>query len=355
MPLGAPRIRLIVGGGSRELEASLRGLDVIREPDADSDLVIVTPEGMTRLGLAGLRDLQARSRELPAIAVLPDDVEPDRVRDCLRDGAAEVLFQSELPHGLRPALERTLAEVRGRARHEARAQRLAEELGKRASELEDALGAVRDAYDQTLAALVTALDHRERETACHSQRVALYALLLGMRVGVEEEPLQDLYRGALLHDIGKIAIPDAILLKPGRLDEAEWRIMRRHTELGAQLVAKISFLRGASEVPLAHHEAWDGSGYPRGLAGGEIPLHARIFAIVDTYDAIRSHRPYKPPREHPAAVAALEDAAGSRLDPALVGAFVAEPAAHWEHLSGAVERDGTWADALALCLRLRGG
>ena len=319
-----------------------RDLEVGVDPTAPADLFVLSsarardPEALPRLW--------HRAEGRPILAIAPDEFDARRVRDLQRGGATAVIFESEVA-----------AELAGAARQLVQQATpsdgtwISAELGKRARELEEALDAVRDAYDQTLAALVTALDHRERETACHSQRVALYALRLGMRLGIAGEPLEDLYRGALLHDIGKIAIPDAILLKPGSLTAEEWGVMRSHARLGAEMVSRIDFLRGAADVPLAHHEAWDGSGYPNGLLGERIPLHARIFAVVDTYDAVRSERPYKGARDHDAAIGVLREVAALRLDPGLVDAFIEELPESWDRLAQSVARDCTYADGLRTC------
>ncbi len=312
-----------------------------------------TPAGLFVLSAARASDpetlarLWQRAEGRPILVIAPAGAAADHVRDLHRAGASAVLFESVIAAGLAEAARALLG--RGSKSDESW---IAAGFGKRARELEEALDAVRDAYDQTLAALVTALDHRERETACHSQRVALYALRLGVRLDIAGEPLEDLYRGALLHDIGKIAIPDAILLKPGALTQEEWGVMQSHARLGSEMVGRIDFLRRAADVPLAHHEAWDGNGYPHGIRGTEIPLHARIFAIVDTYDAVRSERPYKKARDHDAAVETLREAGGLRLDPDLVRAFTDEPAESWDRLVRSVEDGSSYTDGLRACRRL---
>jgi HD-GYP domain-containing protein (c-di-GMP phosphodiesterase class II) len=139
---------------------------------------------------------------------------------------------------------------------------------------------------------------------------------------MQDEALLSLKFGALLHDIGKLAIPDAILIKPGKLDEAEMAHMRRHPEIGRELMEQVDFLRRATDIPYAHHERWDGTGYPRGLRGEEIPLAARIFSIVDVWDALSFPRVYKPAWPEPEVLAYLRDAAGSQLDPQLVQLFL---------------------------------
>ncbi len=180
-------------------------------------------------------------------------------------------------------------------------------------------------YVEAVRAVVAALDARDRQTTGHSFRVARYAVSLGRRLGLSHDELRVLEWGALLHDIGKIAVPDAVLRKRGPLTEGEWQIMRQHPDWGAWILADVGFLRPAVEVVRNHQECWDGSGYPRGLAGEEVPLGARIFAVVDTYDAITSDRPYRRARGHRAAVVELRRVAGVQLDPRVVEVFAAIP------------------------------
>ncbi|GAA0502107.1 HD domain-containing phosphohydrolase [Deinococcus depolymerans] len=182
---------------------------------------------------------------------------------------------------------------------------------------------LRRAYDQTIEGWARALDFRDRETEGHSQRVTELAVSLARRMGLRGEQLVHLRRGALLHDIGKMGIPDAILLKPGPLDEEEWAVMRRHPEMALSLLEPIEFLRDALDIPSAHHEKWNGRGYPAGLAGEEIPLAARIFAVIDVWDALRHDRPYRPAWDAARARALLEAESGEHFDPAVVRAFLA--------------------------------
>ncbi len=296
-----------------------------------------------------LRRHRLRASHVPILVVLPPEAPGNLVRDCFREGAQDVITEDELETTLARSARRALASAASGRSHEAEAQRMTTELGERARRLEATLEALKDAYDQTLAALVTALDHRERETACHSQRVAIYSVLLGQRVGLDEDDLENLFRGALLHDIGKIGIPDAVLLNPGSFSEEEWEIMRSHTRIGAEILGNIAFLETASEVPLAHHEAWSGGGYPAGLAGEAIPLHARIFAVVDSYDAIRSRRPYKPAQSHDEAMQLLRRAASERLDPQLVELFLDEPESTWQMLEKGLRDELTFEDAMRVC------
>ena len=190
-------------------------------------------------------------------------------------------------------------------------------------ELQHMNGRLTDSYEATLQALTHALDTRDEETEEHSQRVRQYTEMIGRRLGVAEDELTEIARGALLHDIGKIGVPDAILLKPGRLTPDEVTIMRKHPEIGFRMIAHIPFLVKAGEVVLYHHEAYDGSGYPSGLAGDQIPLGARLFAVADTYDAMTSDRPYRSALTHHAALAEIERCRGTQFDPRVVDAFLA--------------------------------
>ena len=180
-----------------------------------------------------------------------------------------------------------------------------------------------NAYETTLEGWSHALELRDRETQGHTLRVAETALKLARAVGVGEEDLIHIRRGALLHDIGKMGIPDMILLKPGPLSEEEWAVMRRHTVYAHELLSPIPFLRPALEIPWCHHERWDGSGYPRGLKGEEIPLSARIFSVVDSWDALSYERPYRQAWPAQRVRDYLREKAGSHFEPRLVEAFLA--------------------------------
>lgn len=176
-------------------------------------------------------------------------------------------------------------------------------------------------YEQTLEALVTALDARERETEQHTRRVVLYAMALAKKMGLSDEELIEIRRGALMHDIGKIWVPDAILQKPGPLTEKEWVVMRRHPEEGLRILQGIVFFEGAVDIVGSSHEHYDGSGYPRGLVGDQIPLGARIFAVADALDAITSNRPYRKAQPFRAAYDEILRCRGTQFDPKVVDAF----------------------------------
>ena len=176
-------------------------------------------------------------------------------------------------------------------------------------------------------ALVAALDAREHETGLHSKRVACHTLVLARHFSADPRQLQQVYWGALLHDIGKIGIADAVLLKEGSLTAAEWQIMRTHPEIGHRILAAAPFMAVAADLVLHHEERYDGTGYPRGLAGGTIPLWARLFAVIDTLDAITSDRPYRKGLSFDAARSEIARQSGSQFDPEAVKVFQAEEAA----------------------------
>jgi HD-GYP domain-containing protein (c-di-GMP phosphodiesterase class II) len=178
------------------------------------------------------------------------------------------------------------------------------------------------AYDATIEGWSRALDLRDRETEGHTQRVTEMALKLAEKMGMSDAEKIDLRRGSLLHDIGKMGVPDAVLLKPGNLTDSEWEVMRRHPMYAYQMLSPISYLKHALEVSYCHHEKWDGSGYPRGLKRDEIPLSARVFAIVDVYDALTSDRPYRTAWPREKAYDYIREQAGKQFDPQVVKVFL---------------------------------
>lgn len=188
--------------------------------------------------------------------------------------------------------------------------------------LREASEELRLAYDATLQGWSSALELRERETAGHAHRVVKATLRLARALGVEEDQLVHIQRGALLHDIGKMGIPDHILLKPGPLDEEEWVIMRQHPVYAYDMLAPIPYLTPALDIPLYHHERWDGRGYPSGLSGEGIPLAARIFAVVDVWDALAHDRPYRPAWSAEETIEYIRKQSGTHFDPRVVNAFI---------------------------------
>jgi len=209
---------------------------------------------------------------------------------------------------------------------------LQQQVDERTQQLTVAITQLEQSYDDTLEALGSALDLKDAETEGHCQRVTAFTISIAKAVPVPLPYLPVLARAAFLHDIGKMAIPDMILRKPGPLDNDERTIMRTHCEIGFNMLTKIPFLRDAAEIVLAHQEFFDGTGYPRGLRGEQIPLGARIFSIADAMDAMISDRPYRKALPMSHAREEIRRCAGTQFDPKVVEVFLSIPEQHWTEL-----------------------
>ncbi len=252
--------------------------------------------------------------------------------NALRLGAFDYLMK---PFDLRQAeaaVERALEHhelIVAKRRYE---NHLEELVTQRTAELDDALGSLENAYRSTLQALTAALETRDAETHGHSERVVTFSLRLGREYGLTGPQMKSLEFGSLLHDIGKIGVPDAILRKPAKLTDEEWVRMREHPVHGQQILRGIKFLEGAARVVAQHHEKWDGSGYPLGLKAEEIDICARIFSVADAFDAITSDRVYRKGRSYEAAAQELDEWVDRQFDPKVVEAFHRVPPEDWEEL-----------------------
>jgi putative nucleotidyltransferase with HDIG domain len=213
----------------------------------------------------------------------------------------------------------------------------------RTAQLQNAMTELERSYDITLQALGDALDLKDAETEGHSRRVTAFTMAIAKAMGVPREQIDVIARGAFLHDIGKMAIPDNILLKPGKLDDKEREIMREHCFHGYQMLKKIPFLAEACEIVYSHQEHFDGSGYPRGLRGSEIPLGARIFSVADTLDAIISNRPYRPARTLDEARKEIKAWTGRQFDPEVVDVFLKMPDDIFEELRRQINAQGPFS------------
>ena len=211
-------------------------------------------------------------------------------------------------------------ELRARLLGITRLNRYRKILDERAN-IEQAHQQLLAAYDATIEGWSRAMDLRDKETEGHTQRVTELTLQLARMMGMDEENLLHVKRGALLHDIGKLGVPDAVLFKADKLTDEEWEIMKKHPQYAHDMIASIDYLQPALDIPYCHHEKWDGSGYPCGLQGEEIPLVARIFAVVDVWDALRSDRPYRPAWDKEKTLAHIQDQAGKHFDPNIVQLF----------------------------------
>jgi putative nucleotidyltransferase with HDIG domain len=231
------------------------------------------------------------------------------------------------------SLERALHKQQLERQVENYRQHLEEMIAERTKQLHAALQQIECSYEDTLQALGAAIDLRDNETAGHSQRVCSYSLEIARAMDGSDKQLESLARGAYLHDIGKLGVADGILLKPGPLTADEWILMRKHVQIGFELVKGIPFLANAAEIVLTHHERHDGSGYPRGLKGQEILLGARIFAVADSFDAITSDRPYRRASPFEAGRETIKREGGRLFDPQVVGVFLSIPVETWQAIA----------------------
>jgi putative nucleotidyltransferase with HDIG domain len=266
-----------------------------------------------------------------------------------RRGAIDYLLKPFQRHQLLSVVARAVEHGRLHRKNLMYRQNLEEIVSARTGRLRATMQDLERSYDITLEAMGDALDLRDAETEGHSKRVTGYAIALAREMGLNAEELKVIARGAFLHDIGKISTPDEVLLKPGKLDARETEIMREHCERGYEMVKKIPFLREASEIVYSHQESFDGSGYPRGLMGEEIPLGARIFAIADTLDAITSDRPYRKGRTFEEARAEIERCAGNQFDPKIVEVFLRVPESRWRDLRREISQMSPATVSSTLC------
>jgi response regulator RpfG family c-di-GMP phosphodiesterase len=285
-------------------------------------------------GMDGVSVLRALRQLDPdaAVMVLTGAPEVKAAIESLKLGADDFIVKPVNVDELLIAAERALERrqlLLERRQYQALLERRVDEATR---DLQRAFQQLKDTYRATLETLGAALDSRDVGTEAHSRRVHGYAMVTAREHGVVEENLGDLAHGVLLHDIGKIGIPDAILLKPGPLTKDEWTIMRRHPEIGKRLIENIPFLKGAVPIVYCHHERWDGNGYPQGLREEDIPLGARIFAVVDAFDAMTFDRPYSRAVPLDAARAEIRRCAGSHFDPAVVESFSRIPNAVLEEI-----------------------
>jgi putative nucleotidyltransferase with HDIG domain len=318
--LGPPMFRCRTASGG---EAALSALE--QEP---VDAII---SDLCMPGMDGMELLSEARRRYPHVAFLVttgvDDVEVG-VR-AMRSGADDYLVKPLQEGAVVAGLERALQKRHLEQQVECYRQHLEEMVSERTSQLQVALRKIESSYEETLKALASAIDLRDSETAGHSYRVCQYSLETARAMGLPGEKLRVIAQGGYLHDIGKLGIPDSILLKPGPLTSDERKLMQQHVEIGFDLVKGIPFLADAAEIILAHHERYDGSGYPRGLRAHEIPMGARIFAVADTLDAITSDRPYRRASPMETGRETVRCESGRQFDPEIVSTFLSIPEEAW--------------------------
>jgi response regulator RpfG family c-di-GMP phosphodiesterase len=291
-------------------------------------------------GISGMELLAAVRRRYPRVAFLVatgvDDIRVG-VR-AMQQGADDYLVKPFDVDIVTMSLNRALEKKHLDREVENYRLHLEAMVSERTQQLQTALKQTERSYEHTLEALGAAIDLRDSPTGGHSRRVFLYSMEIVRAMGSLEPRSKSIAMGSWLHDIGKLAIPDRILLKPGSLTEEEWEVMRRHPRIGYDLVRGISFLADASEIVLAHHERYNGSGYPEGLEAEQIPLGARIFAVADTLDAMTSDRPYRSALPFQAAREVIERGSGTLYDPGIVGTFLNISNENWEIIGKETER-----------------
>src|SRR3954470_4766186 len=282
-------------------------------------------------GIALLDQVQDCYPDMPAIMVTAvHDISVALA--AIRNGAYDYLLKPFEREQLLAMVRRALEHRKLRLENRAYQSNLESLVAARTEQLRQTMADLERSYDITLEALGDALDLKDAETEGHSKRVTAFTIAMARAMGLAPEKIRIIARGAFLHDIGKMAIPDAILRKPGPLTRDETAIMQEHALRGYQMLRKIPFLSEASEIVYSHQEKFDGTGYPRGLKGEEIPLGARIFSVADTLDAITSDRPYRPAQTFAAARIEITKFAGTQFDPKVVEVFVAMPDSLWADL-----------------------
>jgi response regulator RpfG family c-di-GMP phosphodiesterase len=285
-------------------------------------------------GMSGLEmvPLVLALRPETAVVMLSGVQTVESAVGAMRAGAYDYVMKPfDLPH-VEAAVQRALEHKSLRDAKRRYENQLEEIVARRTQELDRALHSLEDAYRMTLKALTSALEARDHETRGHSERVVAFSLRLGRELGLTGSQLRSLEFGSLLHDIGKIGVPDAILRKPAALTNEEWERMREHPLHGQRILEGVEFLEGAARVVAQHHEQWDGSGYPFGLRGEEIDITARIFSVADAFDAMTSDRVYRCGRPYAAAAAELDENAGKQFDPGVVRAFHRVPEEDWDEM-----------------------
>jgi putative nucleotidyltransferase with HDIG domain len=323
----------MLGGAHFQTRQAASGIEAlaILESGDDFDLVLSDLMMAEMDGIALLERAKERYPDMPIVMVTAvHDIQV--ALQALRNGAYDYLLKPFEREQLLATVRRALEHRRLKRENDAYRTNLEALVAARTQQWKTALSEVKRSYDMTLEALLGALDLKDAETEFHSRRVTAFTMAIAREMGMPKEEIEVIARGALLHDIGKIAISDAILHKPGKLTEDEMATMKEHCYLGYKILSPIPYLAEAAEIVYAHQEHYDGTGYPRRLKGDEIPLGARIFAIADTLDAMRSKRVYRDAQSIQAVRKEIDRWSGRQFDPQIVKVFLGMPDNIWEDL-----------------------
>jgi putative nucleotidyltransferase with HDIG domain len=323
----------MLGGARFQTRQAASGVEAlaILESGEDFDLVLSDLMMAEMDGIALLERAKERYPDMPIVMVTAvHDIQV--ALQALRNGAYDYLLKPFEREQLLATVRRALENRRLKRENDAYRTNLEALVAARTQQWKTALSDLEKSYDMFIEALGDALDLKDAETEHHSRRVTAFTIAIAKKMGLSKEEINVIARGAFLHDFGKMAIPDKILHKPGKLTADEMAIMREHCYLGYKIISRIPFLAEAAEIVYSHQECYDGSGYPRGLKGEEIPLGARIFAIADTLDAMRSDRPYRPAQSFEAARKEIATWSGRQFDPQIVKVFLEMPDNLWEEL-----------------------
>jgi putative nucleotidyltransferase with HDIG domain len=301
------------------------------EQDPPYDLVLCELMAAGPEGNGLMERMHQVQPDTPLVLLTPSE-DVGAALAALRQGAYDYLLKPFEQDQLLATVKRAVDYRRVVQQNAIYRQDLEQLVSARTEMLNQAITDLERSYDITLEALGDALDLKDAETEGHSKRVTAFTIALARGVGIPPHQISVVARGAFLHDIGKMAIPDAILLKPSKLQADEQKVMREHCASGYQMLRKIPFLQEAAEIVYSHQEHYDGSGYPRRLKGDEIPLGARIFAVADTLDAITSDRPYRKATSFAAARQEIKRCSGTQFDPRIVDVYLSLPDQLWEDL-----------------------
>lgn len=308
--------RILAKSGYRVLLAEdVRGaLDILDEDSIDLILCDIQMPGASGLDL--VKAIRPRIPDTSVVMVSSVE-EAETAIECLQQGAFGYVLKPYQPREIlvqvNSALRRRMLEIAYRDREAELAQKVREQTVE-----------IRNSREEIALRLIAASEHRDNETGMHVRRIGLFAAEMGRLLGWDQDRVDTIQSAAPMHDIGKIGVPDAILQKPSALTDEEWVTMKRHTTMGATILkgSTVPFIQMGARIAIGHHEKWDGSGYPRGLAGEAISLEARITALVDVYDAVSNRRHYKEPWPEDKVVKLIGEGSGTHFDPRLVGVFL---------------------------------